>query len=224
MRSGDVVRSHIAFVVASGIEFALWRGDDSTINAWENRCPHRGVRLTIGSIRGNELVCRYHGWRFATGSGACTHIPAHPAQTPPRAADASTYAATERYGLVWVHLGLPGGDPEITGLGDDVTTLRSMWIDAPFERVSDALADVCEVLGAGRFRLRLGDDRASSAVLLPQLVDCDTTVVHGIVEDGSDARTFVDCLHRFNDRLKSLRRVTEAETSDLHRDPYRTNA
>ena len=47
------------------------------MNVWENRCLHRGVRLSIGVNDGAELVCRYHAWRYANRSGGCTYIPAH---------------------------------------------------------------------------------------------------------------------------------------------------
>ena len=30
-----------------GQEFAVWRADDGYVNVWENRCLHRGVRLSI---------------------------------------------------------------------------------------------------------------------------------------------------------------------------------
>ena len=36
-------------------------------------CPHKGARFSAGCIRDGELMCRYHGWRFAS-NGACQSI------------------------------------------------------------------------------------------------------------------------------------------------------
>ena len=82
-------------------ELVLWRADDGHINVWENRCLHRGVRLSIGSNEGSELVCRYHGWRYSNRTGGCTYVPAHPEDAPPRTITNVTLPAIERFGLVW---------------------------------------------------------------------------------------------------------------------------
>ena len=65
--------------VLLGRELAVWRADDGNVNVWENRCLHRGVRLSIGINDGAELKCQYHGWRYANRTAGCTYIPAHPA-------------------------------------------------------------------------------------------------------------------------------------------------
>jgi phenylpropionate dioxygenase-like ring-hydroxylating dioxygenase large terminal subunit len=87
-------------------ELVLWRSNDGQVHAWQDRCPHRGTRLSIGAIENDQLVCAYHGWRFA-GSGRCTHYPALPALTPPATACARAYRVKEHYGLIWVCLGEP---------------------------------------------------------------------------------------------------------------------
>jgi phenylpropionate dioxygenase-like ring-hydroxylating dioxygenase large terminal subunit len=87
-------------------ELVLWRSNDGQVHAWRDRCPHRGTRLSIGVIENDQLICAYHGWRFA-GSGRCIHYPALPALTPPATACARTYRAAERYGLIWVCIGDP---------------------------------------------------------------------------------------------------------------------
>ncbi|HRH88422.1 MAG TPA: Rieske 2Fe-2S domain-containing protein, partial [Rubrivivax sp.] len=42
----------------------LWQGDEGTA-AFDDRCPHRGARLSLGRVQGGVLECPYHGWRFA---------------------------------------------------------------------------------------------------------------------------------------------------------------
>ena len=92
-----------------GMELALWRGSDGVVHAWEDRCPHRGTRLSVGRFVGDGIVCAYHGWRFEA-DGHCSSIPALPAFTPPAKACATAFKAVERYGLVWVCLGNPACD------------------------------------------------------------------------------------------------------------------
>ena len=104
-RVEEVVPRHVVQAQILGQEVAIWRDDEGKVNAWENRCPHRGVRLSIGINDGKELRCQYHGWRYASGSGQCTYIPAHPGQKPANVIKAKPYGVTERYGFVWVNLG-----------------------------------------------------------------------------------------------------------------------
>eukprot|EP01036_Dinobryon_divergens_P046135 gene46135-61687_t len=100
LRPGD----NIVAGFAEGQELALWRAADGTAQAWENRCPHRSVRFTLGQVVDNHLACAYHGWQYEAGSGQCTRIPAHPAMPAPRNVCARTFAAAEAAGMLWVHL------------------------------------------------------------------------------------------------------------------------
>jgi len=98
--STDLVPRHVFAGRLFGQELALWRADDGHVNVWENRCLHRGVRLTIGVNLGHELMCQYHGWRYANRTAGCTYIPAHPADAPARTICNRTYPAVERDNLV----------------------------------------------------------------------------------------------------------------------------
>ena len=122
-----------------GRELVLWRADDGFINVWENRCLHRGVRLSIGVNEGTELVCRYHGWRYANRSAGCTYIPAHPANSPARTITNRTYPVVERYGLVWTSETPGDGPPDEPLLEGDTLTLRGLPVAAPANVVLDRL-------------------------------------------------------------------------------------
>lgn len=39
-----------------------------------DRCPHRNMALSQGKVRGGEIECPYHGWRFKA-DGRCAHTP-----------------------------------------------------------------------------------------------------------------------------------------------------
>ncbi|RFA29414.1 hypothetical protein CAI21_10160 [Alkalilimnicola ehrlichii] len=99
----------IAAVKLLGQELAVWRDSMGAVHAWEDRCPHRGTRFSIGSVEDDQLVCAYHAWRFVAG-GRCIQIPAQPDRTPPSRACARVFQVREAYGLIWVCLGVPTGD------------------------------------------------------------------------------------------------------------------
>ena len=84
-------------------DVVLWRADDGAVQAFADRCPHRGARLSLGRVHDNRLECAYHGWQFAPG-GQCVHMPAMPDFQPAAVHCARRFAACEAHGLVWVRL------------------------------------------------------------------------------------------------------------------------
>ena len=107
--AGDVPAGAPLPVHLLGRELVLWRDRAGRIAAWDDRCPHRGARLSIGSVVDGELACRYHGWRF-DGSGRCTRMPAQPDFRPSAGVHAEVFQACERHGLIWVCLGQAARD------------------------------------------------------------------------------------------------------------------
>jgi nitrite reductase/ring-hydroxylating ferredoxin subunit len=83
-------------------ELALWRSQAGLVQAWDNRCPHRGMRFTLGRILDGKLSCAYHGWQFDTDGGQCSAIPAHPGVPAPKNVCATTFSALEAQGMIWV--------------------------------------------------------------------------------------------------------------------------
>ena len=84
-------------------DVVLWRADDGAVQAFADRCPHRGARLSLGRVHDNRLECAYHGWQFAPG-GQCVHMPAMPDFQPAAVHCARRFEACEAHGLVWVRL------------------------------------------------------------------------------------------------------------------------
>ena len=81
---------------------ALYRLADGQVNAASDLCIHRGAPISLGTIEGDEIVCKYHGLRYDK-CGTCTLIPAQPGSTSSRL-KLKMYSSCERYGLVWVRL------------------------------------------------------------------------------------------------------------------------
>lgn len=91
-------------------DLAIWCTSTGTYHAWSDRCPHRGMRLSHGFVRGDRLACIYHGWQYDE-SGSCDYIPAHPELEPPATICVPTYPCVEQGGVIWSALGAPTGSP-----------------------------------------------------------------------------------------------------------------
>jgi phenylpropionate dioxygenase-like ring-hydroxylating dioxygenase large terminal subunit len=104
-----------------GEDIVVWRcgAGPNDVLVWQDLCVHRGTRLSLGNVQGETLACPYHGWTYGA-DGHCTHIPAHPEQTPPEKAKVKTYRAMVKYGLVWASLGDPKHDVGCFPEWDDV--------------------------------------------------------------------------------------------------------
>lgn len=135
--SSDLPAGHVYRSQLCDEPLAVWRAPDGLVNVWEDRCPHRGVRLSIGSVHGDELRCQYHAWRFRSGSGACTAIPAHPTRKPASAIKVKRYPAVERDGLVWTKVAGDQQEPPI--LLHAAAVLRAIPVNCADEAVLAAI-------------------------------------------------------------------------------------
>lgn len=165
LRAGGVSRSFV-----NGAEVALWRSASGAAHAWGNRCPHRGMRLSHGFVRGETLACLYHGWRYGA-EGACTLIPAHPELEPPKTICAEVFSCVEAGGFIFT-----GGDEASPPAAPEakIAPLRSLHIEADENAVRAALkakgaAEAGDLLtlapgGAGPAQLFIGVQAYSDTV------------------------------------------------------------
>jgi phenylpropionate dioxygenase-like ring-hydroxylating dioxygenase large terminal subunit len=135
--SNAVEPSTSAGAVVGGAELVVWRDSKCAAHVWEDRCPHRGMRLSFGFVRGDHIACLYHGWEYDTG-GQCQYIPAHPDLEVPQTIKARTYATEERDGLIWTRLE-DGADPaEIVATGP-ATPVKTVYVAVDMEAAAAAL-------------------------------------------------------------------------------------
>jgi phenylpropionate dioxygenase-like ring-hydroxylating dioxygenase large terminal subunit len=99
----------------------LYRRADGAPVALEDRCCHRSVPLSIGTLMGDNLQCGYHGLMFDS-AGDCVEVPGQ-AIVPPGAAVRS-YPVADRHNLVWIWMGEASRADEA-----DIPDLH--WLDAP---------------------------------------------------------------------------------------------
>lgn len=104
----NVARGQVTQVTFWRRAFALFRGEDGLLRAIEDRCVHRQLKLSIGKVQGNELVCAYHGWVY-NGDGALTCVKHDLFGKPLPSYKIESLPVRVRYGLIWIF----PGDPEL---------------------------------------------------------------------------------------------------------------
>ncbi|MXW92055.1 MAG: aromatic ring-hydroxylating dioxygenase subunit alpha [Rhodospirillaceae bacterium] len=92
-----------------GEDVVLFRSGDGTAAALEDRCSHRGVKLSLGAAVEQGLQCGYHGLVF-DGSGACVVNPGE--RTSPTFC-VRAFPVVERQHFVWIWM----GDPALADTG-----------------------------------------------------------------------------------------------------------
>jgi nitrite reductase/ring-hydroxylating ferredoxin subunit len=181
-------------------DLAVWRSASGKLAAWKDRCPHRGMRLSHGFVRGETLACIYHGWVYGT-DGACQHIPAHPALTPPAAIRTEGFACVEEDGVLWL---APAGTTAAPPRLDGLFPVRSLSFACTPDRIGTLEPDLRgqeRLLG----RVMIGGD-AREICLLAQ-PGPDGTVLHALCEAGADpvqvSRWLEDLRRRAEDRVEA---------------------
>jgi phenylpropionate dioxygenase-like ring-hydroxylating dioxygenase large terminal subunit len=89
----------------------LFRREDGTPVALEDRCCHRQAPLSMGKLLGNIVQCPYHGLQFDS-SGQCVKVPSQ--VKIPSGAKVKSYPIVERYQWIWIWMGDPAkADPAL---------------------------------------------------------------------------------------------------------------
>jgi len=232
----DVPVQHVFETGLLGQELAVWQGLSGKVNVWENRCPHRGMRLTIGANLGSELRCAYHGYRFADGSGLCTSVPALPDRLPPRSLCIKVYPMLERGGLIWTRLTAdePALDPPMSSK-EASTVLYSIAIHSPVLAVGTLLAGYRFRASAALRDPESADERCSTSAmdaysfrsvaskgqettevhLFMQPVDAQCTIVHGILLEDIAEEQRLPALRHHALELARLREASERHVCPL---------
>jgi phenylpropionate dioxygenase-like ring-hydroxylating dioxygenase large terminal subunit len=92
-----------------GERIVLWRETDGTVHAQEDRCPHRGARLSQGRVIDSTIVCPYHGISI-DGDGRIASVPALPGCPIEGRLAVRTYAVEEIAGAIFAYFPTPAGE------------------------------------------------------------------------------------------------------------------
>jgi nitrite reductase/ring-hydroxylating ferredoxin subunit len=185
------------------------------VRAWDNRCPHRGMRLSFGFVRGESLTCIYHGWQYGT-DGVCHTIPAHPDLTPPATLCATAFGCIEKDGIIWASVSDHDGQPDVEF--GDAHPIRSLSFDRNVETIGAMLGtalfpiseasrpDECNfetVIETGGLIVRVGKDVTDERQLIAALqpLPGDRTAAH-VLTSPSASPGLKKILSRWLDRLR----------------------
>ncbi|MFT8635141.1 Rieske 2Fe-2S domain-containing protein, partial [Novacetimonas hansenii] len=101
LRPGKTIGTRYA-----GLPIALVRPrEGGSVFALEDRCAHRQVPLSKGTVKGDSVQCCYHGWAYGR-SGRCIDVPYLGKGKLPNGV--RTYPCREQDGLIFIF----PGDPE----------------------------------------------------------------------------------------------------------------
>ena len=87
-----------------GQNLAVWRDEAGNVHAIEDRCPHRGARLSLGWNLGDRLGCWYHGVEV-NNEGFVIDVPAIEKNNMVGRQCVRSYPAVEKHGAVFVWFG-----------------------------------------------------------------------------------------------------------------------
>ena len=85
-------------------DIVVWRDERGQINVVEDRCPHRGARLSKGRVQGGRITCIYHGLQL-DGDGVITATPPTPDCPFVGRKAIKSYPCRELKGGIWVYFG-----------------------------------------------------------------------------------------------------------------------
>jgi len=111
-------------VRAFGQKLVAFAGEEGQISVLDAFCRHLGGDLSQGTVKGNDVACPFHDWRWS-GAGRCVGIP-YAKRVPPRART-RVWTTMEKNGQLFVWNDPEGNPPspevdipEIPGVGTEV--------------------------------------------------------------------------------------------------------
>src|SRR5690606_20721021 len=117
-------------------DLVLQRDEHGTVHALHDRCPHRGVPLSLGKEEfPGTVTCAYHAWTFDLETGELVAVITDGPDSPMCGkAAVRTYPTEEAIGLIWVFI----GDREPHPLSDQ---LPEELVDPPAFAVGGRIQD-----------------------------------------------------------------------------------
>jgi len=123
-------------IEAFGTKLVVWADTQGELQVLDGYCRHMGGDLTQGSVKGDEVACPFHDWRWG-GDGKCKAIPY--ARRVPLRARTQKYPTAIRNGQLLIWHDTEGSEadhdilpPELPGVGTDEYTDWS-WEVVPIQ-------------------------------------------------------------------------------------------
>jgi phenylpropionate dioxygenase-like ring-hydroxylating dioxygenase large terminal subunit len=133
LESNEVKKSKLVGVTRMGEKLVAWRDNHGKVTVMVDRCPHRGVALSVGKLIGDCVQCPFHGFEYDI-SGACKLVPANGRDAePPKAMHVKTYPTEEAHGFIYIWWGEKKGElppvPWFESIGEKMVyaTIKDHW-------------------------------------------------------------------------------------------------
>jgi phenylpropionate dioxygenase-like ring-hydroxylating dioxygenase large terminal subunit len=133
LESNEIKKGQIIGVTRMGEKMVAWRNAKGELSVMSDKCPHRGVALSVGKLSGDCIQCPFHGLEFNT-SGNCTLVPANGRDAePPKALHIRSYPVREEHDFVYIWWGEPRESyppvPWFESVTDNMvySTLKDHW-------------------------------------------------------------------------------------------------
>ncbi|MDN5895745.1 MAG: Rieske 2Fe-2S domain-containing protein, partial [Nocardioides sp.] len=137
-------------VEAFGDKLVVWSDTQGDLKVLNGYCRHMGGDLTQGTVKGDEIACPFHDWRWG-GDGKCKAIPY--ARRVPLRARTQTYPSVVRNDQLLIWHDSEGSKPdldilppELEGVGTDRYTSWT-WnvIDVPSAHCREVVDNVVDM-------------------------------------------------------------------------------
>src|SRR5690348_2811421 len=86
-------------VTAFGTQLVVFADSSGALRVLDGYCRHMGGDLSQGTIKGDEIACPFHDWRWG-GDGKCKLVPY--AKRTPRLARTAKWPTLEQDGMLFI--------------------------------------------------------------------------------------------------------------------------
>ena len=182
----------------------VYRDANGEVNALEDRCCHRQLPLSMGTIEEGGLRCGYHGLLF-DGKGKCLEVPGQP--KVPRKAKVTPYTVKEQDGLVWMWFGSEAGSEPDTAPPryeyhdhpDYVYGGGVFHYNAPYQLIHDNLLDLSH-LGYVHLKTIGGDAKTHMNAQMDVQSEDDKVTVKRYMPNSTPPPTYT-AAYPFKDKI-----------------------
>ena len=133
LESNEVKKGKPVGFTRMGEKIVAWRDSQGNLSVMGDQCPHRGVALSAGKLKGECIQCPFHGFEYDT-SGNCKLVPANGRSAePPKALHVKTYPTREAHGFIYLWWGEPQKEyaplPWFESIGANMvySTIQDHW-------------------------------------------------------------------------------------------------
>jgi phenylpropionate dioxygenase-like ring-hydroxylating dioxygenase large terminal subunit len=174
----------------------IYRTRDGVPVAFEDRCAHRRLPLSMGRLIDDRIECGYHGLVYDC-TGMCVKIPGQSNESIPAGAKVRSYPVADRHCYLWIWMGDPAlADPATIpdfGKLEQPGTARHrirLHLQCHFQLVVDNLLDLSHL--AYVHATTTGNASLAEDAVVKTVRNEDTVEIKRWVPNVLPSRTFVD--------------------------------